>query len=554
MARPQIGWGLLLWLVLLGAGPVRAQQDGLLQLNDPLHGFLLRQQAAGRLPGAFLSHQPLSAYAARVYLDTLAARADVLPAVDRALLARYRGAADAPGAAGARRRLGFVYPEGEDLFVVRGDGYALRVNPLVYVDLGAAWDGDATRPSWAWARGARAAGHVTEYLFFETRLTENLEDLAWARYDSAGATSPRHGRISRHGDALGYLTATGVVGLRTNFFEVRLGRDRNRWGPAASSVVLSNYADVYDQLQLRTTVGPFQYVNLFAALTEPRLRPQVEDADYVLPRKYMALHRLAVQLPGHVELGFFESVVFGDDSLGVRRGFDVSYLNPVIFYRAVERDRGSPDNVLLGFDAAWGLRPGLRLYTQFLLDELTVGEVGKGWWGNKWGWIAGVHLADRPLQGLSARLEVARLRPYLYSHYRPTADYVHYNDPLGHPAGPNAVDVALHLDYRPTVRAFVRLDAAYTVRGRNTATENYGADPLLPYTTRVRDHGVYLLQGVRQRHGLLEAAAGYEVLPGFVLEAGLRGERLDDAERGLSYYLMPSLLWRWNMPYASLRN
>ena len=62
---------LSLFVVLIGVMPGWAQQDGLLQLNDPLHRFLHRQQVLGRIPDAFLSHQPLSAYEAQRYLGTL---------------------------------------------------------------------------------------------------------------------------------------------------------------------------------------------------------------------------------------------------------------------------------------------------------------------------------------------------------------------------------------------------------------------------------------------------------------------------------------------------
>src|SRR5690606_26618913 len=145
-----------------------------------------------------------------------------------------------------------------------------------------------------------------------------------------------------------YFAATGVVGFRSKYFEARLGRDHHQWGVGRSSLVLSNFSAPFDFLQLRTTLGRFQYVNLFAGLTDKDLFVVQETLPE--PRKYAAFHRLSVALPGRVQLGVFESVVFSSDSLGVRRGFDVSYLNPVIFIRAVERDRGSPDNVLLGGD------------------------------------------------------------------------------------------------------------------------------------------------------------------------------------------------------------
>jgi hypothetical protein len=133
------------------------------------------------------------------------------------------------------------------------------------------------------------------------------------------------------------------------------------------------------------------------------------------------------------------------------------------------------------------------------------------------------------------------------------------DDLVGHPAGPNSVDVSLFLDYEPpgAWRAF--LNAAWTVRGRNPtddqgeATANYGGDPTVSFQSRVRDRGVTMLQGIRQRRGLLETAVEYEVLPNLRVLAAVRGEVVDDARAGQDYYLSPRLTLNWGLPFQSLR-
>jgi hypothetical protein len=62
-----------------------------------------------------------------------------------------------------------------------------------------------------------------------------------------------------------------------------------------------------------------------------------------------------------------------------------------------------------------------------------------------------------------------------------------------------------------------------------------------------------MLQGIRQRHGVLDAALGYEVLPNLRVTAAVRAERLVDAERGTDYYLSPRLLLSWGLPFQQLR-
>lgn len=540
------------------AAPARAQQEGLLQLDGDLHRFLLDQQTAGLLPEAHLSHRPLSAYDAQRYLDSLATRSAALTTTDRQRLAQFRGNAPGPGAAFVRARLPALYRNGTALFSVAADDYGLEVEPLLTFSYGRAQqteraDREATVPVWQNTRGIRIGGHVGKHIFFETRLEENQR--RDVRVEYAKKTTPRITRASLvDGTTYDYLKAMGVVGFRSEHFEVRLGRDRNHWGPGRSSLVLSNFAPVYDQLQIRTSFWRLQYTNLFTEM-EDLTPPGVTAGDQPLPRKYGAFHRLEINLPARVQLGLFESVIFTPDTTGgvrTRNDLDLSYLNPIIFYRAVERDRGSPDNVLLGADASWVAVPGLKLYTQFMLDELVVGEIGNGSWVNKWGWVAGAHLVNLPPGGLSLRVEYARLRPYLYTHRTGTSSYTHYNDLLGHPAGPNAQDFSVFADYQLTPRIQGALALAYTQRGRGTDSTNVGADPLRSYDTRASDDAT-LLQGIRQNELLVEARASFALLPSLYLEGALRVQSTDDAEQGLDRYVAPFVSLRWGAPFRSVR-
>lgn len=541
----------LLLALLVGAGRAAAQPEGVLQIDDDLHRFLLEQQAAGRLPGVILSHQPLSGRETARHLDSLSLRAD-LSVRDLRQLDRFRGVA--PVAAGTSRGWrSRIYRNGQDLLTFEGDGYMVHVNPTLHTAYGypvRSGQSDSTgAAAWHYVRGARISGHLGPHLFFESRLAEVRERPVWPT--QSDGTAPRQGFVALLDSVNDAYTAEGHIGLRARFLELRFGRDRNQWGPGLGSVVLSDYAPAYEQLQLRASVGRVQYAMMLGGFTERRLRPA--GADVALPRKYGAFHRLALALPGRVEVGLFESVIFAPDTLGIRRGFDLSYANPVIFYRAVERDRGSPDNVLLGADAAWVAVPGVRIYGQLLLDELKVEEIGRGWWGNKWAWLAGIHTTSLPIEGLSFTAELARLRPYLYSHRWAGNDYVHYDDVLGHPAGPNAEDLSLSLVYQPAGRWGGGLHASTTRRGRNDGSRNYGGDPRLPYTTRVAETGVHLLQGIRQHRHLVEAYGGYQLLPTLHLEAALRVQVIDDAEIGLRRYVLPMLQLRWGMPFRSVR-
>ena len=536
---------------VVSPAPAQAQTDGVLFIDGPAQRFLERQKTLGRLPGTFVSNRPLSAYEMQSALDSLTANyGDDLSAGEKRWIARLRNEVPQPGAGLAQSIWGRLYPNGRDMAAVTGDGYALQLNPLLYTSLGRASfnEGEAVT-TWRNTRGVRASGQIGP-IFFESRLTENQERPAVAEFEDG--TAPGIGfALIQDDDVYDYFTATGFVGFRSRFFDVRFGRGRNEWSFGRESLNVSDAAPAYDQLQIRTKVWRLEYTNLFSRYVEPERIPDAErGGNTTYPSRYGAHHRLALHINDRIQLEVFESIRFApqSDSLVNRSGFELAYVNPVIFYRAVERDIGSPDNAMLGIGGSWVPVDGARVYGQFLLDELRVSEIGSGWWGNKWGWVLGTDVAGVGSDHLSLQAEVARLRPFLYNHFYTPNAYVHYRDPLGHPAGPNAYDVTLSAQFDPPSRWQAGLTTRWTQRGRNPEGENIGADLQISTRTRSRNY-VSMLSGVRQTVWSVDAHAGAEVLPQLFLEAELRVESTDDAVRGTSRIIQPSLLLRWGLPF-----
>lgn len=557
--------GLLLVLSAFPGRPASAQPARLIHIDHPMTEFLLRQRTAGRLPSAHLSHLPLSGAEATRYLDSLAARDPSLSGTQLRLLNQYRRSAAQPGARAFQQTLNGTYTNGHDLLAVQGEHYALRFNPLLYLAGGPAryttQDGSGGGFSWQVNGGFQVSGTLGEHLFFDSRLEHNTRHLPRqpSNVDDRITTLPRQGwvRFSEEAPQIyEYWDMTGVVGYQTDYLEVRFGRTRNRWGYGKSSMVLSNYAPEYDQLQLRTSIWRLQYTNIFARF-----------ADYaspneggLSPHRYGAFHRLDIHLSDRVSLALFESIVFGPDSLSQRpNGFELSYLNPVLFYKAVQHNLevtgGTPDNSLLGVGGRVRIVDGVEVYAQLLLDEFKPPELvsGEGWWGNKWGLLTGLHLAETGIEDLSLRMEFGQVRPYTYSHRTPTTAYVHARDLLGYPAGPNTRNAALFLRYHPTVRLRGGLNLAYTWGGRNTETENWGANPLRSFPSRVRDYGHTIGQGVATQTLLGEAFLGYQLLPDLWIEAALSLQSRHDAVRGLDRQIEPFIQLRWNRPFESQR-
>lgn len=544
--------------IVFAQAPIPPGPEGVLRIGDDLSRFLQRQQVLGNLPSAHLGAQPLSANEAREYLDVLAERRDRLTRTDQQLLAEFRHEVAGPNVEFVREHIPFIYQNGHSLFSVREDDYAVHADITGYFSLGrarrtATEDGEQWVPYWQNTRGARVAGHLGSHLFFEASLEEN--QIRTPYNERSYGTAPRLPFVRDFDGGYDYMLSRGIVGVNTKYVEIRAGRDWNQWGFGANSVALSNYAPVYDQIQIRTSFWRIHYTNLFTMFVD---RSRGNRGDSIIPRKYGAFHRLAVDLPGNVQVELFEMVLHGPDTTAanVRTGFELAYLNPIIFYRAVEGDLGSPDNMLLGGGVAWNALPGWRLYGQIIFDELSFKRFTDDWWGNKWGYIVGTQVADPGgLPGVDFQIEYARLRPYLYSHRTSLSNAIHQNDVIGHPVGSNAWDVNSRIRWQPTPHIVTAVDVAYTRRGRNPDGLNWGGDPMLPYGTRDpdRDYATTTLQGVRVDEWLVEARAGYEFLPGIIAEGVLRYESRDDAEKGKQQYVAPYFSLRWGLPFQSVR-
>jgi hypothetical protein len=551
----------LIALVFLScfAGSAAAQPLGILRTGDDLSAFLERQHTQGHLDRAFLLNRPLSAPLAVDLLHQLDSRRDLLDPIDRKLLDRHLGRETLAEASRVNRLIPFAYADGRHFYSLHDDDFSIAVDPMLYLTAGRAnfadsFDSPEAATTWQNTRGIRLAGSIGTNFFFESRIEENQRRIA--RPEFHRKTAPRLGRTYFYADRQvhDYWRVAGSIGVRTGPFEIRFGRDHNHWATGVNSLFLSDFAPAYEQLQVRTTLGPFQLTNLFAALTDLSDMP-ASYPDQTLPRKYTASHLLAVNLSSRVQVHVFESVVFAPDE---RRGagFDIAYLNPLVFYRAVELDRGSPDNILIGAGASWIVRPGYRLYGQGLITEFQIDELfaGRGYWANKWGTMGGVEIAPQLPAHLTLNYELTKIRPFTYSHGDPSTGYVHFEDYLGHSAGQNAIDHTLRVRYLPSSRTHASLLLAYTVHGRDTDDRNVGADPRIGYRDDRQDvYGFFTLGGIRQRRTLAELRSGYEFLPGAHIEGHLRFDRLDDDELGRRQFIEPAVALRWGMPFQSVR-
>ena len=167
------------------------------------------------------------------------------------------------------------------------------------------------------------------------------------------------------------------------------------------------------------------------------VRPDV-TAEKTYATKYMANHYLSWNASKRLNIGFFESVVWTNTN---DRGFDINFVNPIIFYRSVEFSSSSKSgNATLGLSAKYKWNNSLNFYTQLLIDEFAVSDMfgGEQSWRNKMGYQLGAKYCNAfGVPNLYLQAEYNKVRPYVYSHSEIITNYGHNNQSMGHNWGSN---------------------------------------------------------------------------------------------------------------------
>ena len=141
-------------------------------------------------------------------------------------------------------------------------------------------------------------------------------------------------------------------------------------GDGYRSLLLSDHASYFPFLKLNTSFWKLKYTNTWTSLRD--VRPEV-TADGAFLTKYMANHYLSWNVNKKLNLGFFESVIWENEN---GRGFDFNFLNPIVFYRAIEFSTGSRGgNALIGLTGKYKINDRANLYGHIVIDELSAGDI-----------------------------------------------------------------------------------------------------------------------------------------------------------------------------------
>ncbi|MDN5205206.1 hypothetical protein QQ008_27730 [Fulvivirgaceae bacterium BMA10] len=465
-----------------------------------------------------------------------------------------------------------LYRNQSDLYHVNTEHFDLHVNPVLYLSGGFDKDEDST--PYTNTRGVQIRGSVDKKVGFYTFLGENQTRFpAYARDWVVDPIAERYSIPgegfwkSIEGNAYDFFSARGYINVNaTKHIQVQLGFDKNSIGNGHRSLILSDFANSYAFMKITTRVWKLNYTNIFAEMkANHRASPGGSRSDRQYPNKFMAFHHLSLNITKNFNVGIFEAVSFAEnDTTRATVPFNLNYLNPIIFFRAIEQNEGSPHNAILGADFKWNLWEKFSLYGQIVLDEFKLDNVtaGNGWWANKFAYQFGVKYIDVfNIPNLDVQLETNIVRPYTYSHFTQRTNFSHYNLPLAHPLGANFNEYIGIMRFQPMKKLWFTGTLMYSEYGEDiNTTSNYGGNVRLNSNSRfdgqgnrLDDFGNEIGQGVNTQllYGDFTVSFHWKHNLFFDLQGVLRrlDSDIDDRDKNS---IFGSFSLRWNIPQRAL--
>jgi len=437
--------------------------------------------------------------------------------------------------------LGTFYKNPDRLYELNTDAFKFGVNLVANFKLG--YESKAEKTIFQNTRGIEFYGNLDDKLFFYSTYHENQSNLLNYQQPFIDTIKSYRGYgnykdyqssvIDRlNGYDYGYAEAFLAYNL-SKHSSLTLGHGNHMIGNGVRSLLLGDDGPNYFYLKLQVQVWKLHYQCIWAELAT--LPARLTPNNTLLPKKYMANHYFSFKPRQNLEIGLFESVVFSREN-----NFELQYLNPVIFYRTIEHQLDSPDNVLLGLNLKWNLYQRVSLYSQVILDEFNLNQLTSGnqWWGNKYGYQLGLKYFDMAgITNLDVQVELNTVRPYTYTHGQASpltpaysvANYSHYGQPLAHPLGANFREILTKLSYHPTDKLTLTLHYIHTTTGRNT-NQNFGADILQPSDTRISEFGIAQNQGALSTISMIDFVAAYKLTNNLFVDLQLMQREDSNAE------------------------
>ncbi len=362
--------------------------------------------------------------------------------------------------------------------------------------------------------GLKITSTIFKNLSIDVNYTYNyisLPHFAKTKIDSTSII-PHYSKASKTGNNYYFNDIVGEINYSPNsYINLSFGNKHSFLGNGNRSLFLSDNAGNFWSFKALVEIWNIDYLFQTSFLQDIHKTGQPYD----LEKKFGTFHFISWDVTPRFNLNFFESVVWAPDDSTINRGYDINYLNPVVFFRPVEFSVGSPDNILLGLGSNVEILKNTLLYSQFILDEFNLSFIKETekWWANKFGYQFGIkYWKQTKNNSLIISLEHNWMRPFTYSHAYSSKSYGNSLQALAHPLGANFREWILNINYSRK-KIFIENNLIFQQYGTDSLHTNYGNNIYKSNLNRSLDYGSEILQGIQNNVLLNQTTISYLFIP-----------------------------------------
>ena len=300
----------------------------------------------------------------------------------------------------------------------------------------------------------------------------------------------------------------------SKYFLIGAGYGKNFIGDGYRSLLLSDNSNNAPYVRLQARVWKLTYNVLYTRYTNNFWY----DVDGYAQPKYSTTHYLGFNTK-KFQVGLFDEVTWIAKDTNFSRGFDLQYVNPLIFIRPLEITVGSPDNAMIGFNMKYKIYKKGFIYGQLALDDLNLKltrQQKSQFFGNKYALQLGIWNNDIfNVKGLTYRFEWNGVRPYTFGHGvggNISLNYTHYYQSLTDPFAANYHEFISMFNYS-NERWYASLENLFTIRGENPGVTYNNGENLWGGENGIPQFGVKTLQGIKTKYFYNQLTAGYVINP-----------------------------------------
>ncbi|MDZ7369971.1 MAG: capsule assembly Wzi family protein [candidate division KSB1 bacterium] len=318
------------------------------------------------------------------------------------------------------------------------------------------------------------------------------------------------------------FTEQAYLSFKTGRFTFRLGRDYLVWGPGRDA-----------SLMISVSARPMDH--FYGAWTHPNLQfsffaAQLDQTNYPINAKpaqqnrFLSGHRIEWRPRQFLRVALSETALYG----GPNSGFDLAFMNPLIFFTGEEHNGPQTANVMAMLDIVALAADQLTFYASFLLDDIQLERANVDDKGEppEYGLTAGLNWADPlHLPGVDWFAEYTRVTNRTYNGQGGAWEkYLHRNVPIGHFLGNDFERMILGVSARPARTWRMSASWEHRRRGEGRVSKPFdtpwrdlppGQKYVEPFPTGIVESAHFLNFSVRRYFGclgFLEAQAAYRTV------------------------------------------